>query len=242
MVKTRKIEVINQKTNSLSIAGFILSFIVPLLGLIFSIISLNQIKSNKEEKGKGLAVAGLIISIIGCIFWIAIFASLGSHINNVTSPIKNNSNQGTPQTEPQTLELNMGETARTSTLEVTVSNARTTRILKESSSEMFGHTYEYDTTADDGKTFVIFETEVKNVGDGQGYISCIPFHMVDGYGYAYDYSSDTYLLDDALQGTTLYPNQREKGECAFEVPETASGLKIQYNFGFFDVKLAEWQV
>lgn len=49
------------KTNNWSIAGFICAFLMPLLGLIFSIIGLNQIKHTKE-KGKGLAIAGIIIS------------------------------------------------------------------------------------------------------------------------------------------------------------------------------------
>jgi hypothetical protein len=50
-------------TNSMAIAGFVLSFLIPILGLIFSWIALSQIKKS-GEKGKGLATAGLIISII----------------------------------------------------------------------------------------------------------------------------------------------------------------------------------
>ena len=51
----------NQKYNGLAIAGFICSFLVSLLGLILSIVGLNQIKK-QGGKGKGLAIAGIIIS------------------------------------------------------------------------------------------------------------------------------------------------------------------------------------
>ncbi|RSX55121.1 peptidyl-prolyl cis-trans isomerase [Bifidobacterium dolichotidis] len=50
------------KYNGMAIAGFILSFLVPILGVIFSAIGLSRIKKN-PAKGKGLAIAGLIISI-----------------------------------------------------------------------------------------------------------------------------------------------------------------------------------
>ena len=49
--------------NGMATAGFILSFFVPVLGLIFSIVGLN--KANQlGGNGRGLAKAGLILSII----------------------------------------------------------------------------------------------------------------------------------------------------------------------------------
>ena len=54
--------------NSLAIAGFIFSFLISLVGLILSIIALNQInKSGGTQKGKGLALAGIIISALSII-------------------------------------------------------------------------------------------------------------------------------------------------------------------------------
>lgn len=49
------------KTNGLAIAGFVLAFLIPLLGLIFSIIGLVKAKDHNGN-GKGLAIAGIIIS------------------------------------------------------------------------------------------------------------------------------------------------------------------------------------
>jgi len=52
-----------QPTNGMAIAGFVLSFVFALLGLIFSAIALKQIKETGEG-GHGLALAGLVISIV----------------------------------------------------------------------------------------------------------------------------------------------------------------------------------
>jgi type II secretory pathway pseudopilin PulG len=53
----------NQKTNTLAIVGLIFSFLAPLIGLILSIIALSDIKK-KHEGGRGLAIAGIVISTI----------------------------------------------------------------------------------------------------------------------------------------------------------------------------------
>jgi hypothetical protein len=58
-----------QKTNTLSVIGLISSFFIPPLGLILSIIGVSQ-ASKRNEKGKGLAIAGIIISILNGIFQI----------------------------------------------------------------------------------------------------------------------------------------------------------------------------
>ncbi len=50
------------KKNVMAILGFIFSFLIPLLGLIFSIIGLS--KSKQTLSGKGFAVAGIIISVV----------------------------------------------------------------------------------------------------------------------------------------------------------------------------------
>lgn len=49
-----------KKSNGFAITGFVCSFLIPLLGLIFSIIGLN--KAKETNSGKGLSIAGIIIS------------------------------------------------------------------------------------------------------------------------------------------------------------------------------------
>jgi hypothetical protein len=61
---------LNERTNTWSIVGFITSFFIGPLGIVFSLIALKQIKET-GERGHGLAIAGLILGIIGTILLIA---------------------------------------------------------------------------------------------------------------------------------------------------------------------------
>lgn len=71
------------KTNTLAVVGFILSFFFALPGLICSIMGLKQCNQTGEG-GKGLAIAGIVISavsmfigfIVGIIWGSAIFSWL----------------------------------------------------------------------------------------------------------------------------------------------------------------------
>jgi len=64
-------------SSGLSIAGFVLALVGLLLyglpsivGLILSIVGLNQVKaSNGAKTGGGLAIAGIIISCIAILLW-----------------------------------------------------------------------------------------------------------------------------------------------------------------------------
>ncbi len=63
-------------TSGMAIAGFVLSFLCSLLGLIFSIIGYNEVKnSNGMKTGGGLALAGIIISIVSLLLGILMVAA-----------------------------------------------------------------------------------------------------------------------------------------------------------------------
>ena len=53
--------------NGMALAGFILSFFVSVLGLIFSIIGLVKSKNLNGDR-RGLVIAGIIISAISIVF------------------------------------------------------------------------------------------------------------------------------------------------------------------------------
>lgn len=61
-----------RRYSGMAIAGFVCSFFMPLLGIIFSAIGLNQTKHDKNLDGRGLAMAGLIISVVSIVL-IALF-------------------------------------------------------------------------------------------------------------------------------------------------------------------------
>ena len=72
------------QSNGYAVAGFILSFFVALLGLIFSIMGLK--KSKVTNSGRGLSIAGIIISsismsIVIIAFILIIFAGFMQNMN-----------------------------------------------------------------------------------------------------------------------------------------------------------------
>lgn len=58
-----------QVSNTMALVGFVMSFFNCTIGLILSIIGMNQIKKTGEP-GKGFALAGIIISSISLVFTI----------------------------------------------------------------------------------------------------------------------------------------------------------------------------
>lgn len=52
-----------KETDGLAIAGFVLSLLIPIVGLVLSAIALGRIKK-RNSGGRGLATAGLIIGIV----------------------------------------------------------------------------------------------------------------------------------------------------------------------------------
>ena len=56
-----------QPSNTMALVGFVMSFFNCVVGLIFSIIGMSQIKKTGEP-GKGFALAGIIISAVSLVF------------------------------------------------------------------------------------------------------------------------------------------------------------------------------
>lgn len=58
--------------NGMCIAGFVCSFVIPVVGLILSIIALVQINKS-GEKSKGMAIAGIAISAVRLVLEVVFF-------------------------------------------------------------------------------------------------------------------------------------------------------------------------
>ena len=66
----------------MAIAGFVLALTFPILGLIFSWVALSGMKKYHNDEGKGLATAGLIVSVVlvglGCLWVIGVVSCMGA--------------------------------------------------------------------------------------------------------------------------------------------------------------------
>jgi uncharacterized membrane protein YvbJ len=47
-----------------AVLGLIFAFVMPVLGLIFSSIALSRINKSNSDKGRSMAIAGLVVSIV----------------------------------------------------------------------------------------------------------------------------------------------------------------------------------
>ena len=84
-------QVVVQSTpnNGFAIAGFVLSFFsfAAVIGLILSIVGLQKSKTPEfNGKGKGLAIAGIILSCITIGYWIIIIATCAGTCAAVGDP------------------------------------------------------------------------------------------------------------------------------------------------------------
>ncbi len=66
---------VGQKTNTMCILALVFAFIVPIVGLILGIIGIGNSKK-KGEKGKGMAIAAIIISLLMPILIVVLFFGL----------------------------------------------------------------------------------------------------------------------------------------------------------------------
>jgi len=74
-----------QGTNGLSIAGLVLAFIIAPVGFILSIIGLVQ-AGKRGQKGKGLALAGIIVSLLLMIGSGVLVAATASKVTKLADP------------------------------------------------------------------------------------------------------------------------------------------------------------
>lgn len=144
------------------------------------------------------------------------------------------------QTPPVELNLNIGETAKTSKVEVTVFSAKKTK-----SYNYYSDVFKTNVTeeAKPGKIFILVDAEIKNVGSDRIFVGASEFSITDSEGYKYD--PVFYLGNDKLEDfKELFQNQKMRGKVLFEVPEKAQNLRLQYDFGnlFTGTKLASWPI
>ena len=86
----------NDKWNGLVIAGFVCAFLVPIVGLILSIIGMVQINKN-GGKSKGMAIAGIIVSVVVMVLnGLLVFSMLNAANGAIQTAITTSQSQTPP--------------------------------------------------------------------------------------------------------------------------------------------------
>lgn len=171
-----------KRWNGFAVAGFVLSFFSGLLGLIFSIIGVNN-ASKYDDKGKGLAIAGIIISCIDLIIELILIivicmasAMIVAGLATIGDAIPNNFKNRTRET--------VLETYAKSQYEEKLYKKEGTKKLKKN--------------ADKGYTFTVADMEKETPGIKDIYVSCdlnktkVTIYPTKPYGIS-DYKIKTTL-------------------------------------------------
>lgn len=139
-----------------------------------------------------------------------------------------------PTTEPTTSERQTtteeGPASRTAILGEAIAGDQMSMVAKSvSRTQTLGDLQE----ADPGNTFALVRLEVKNTTQDTyaDFSSFLQTQLKDDGGYTY--SPVLSVSETAFQGGQLAPGEVTRGDVAFEVPEDASGLTLQFDFSAF---------
>lgn len=90
----------------------------------------------------------------------------------------------------------------------------------------------------DGDMFVVLDVEVKNTDSApQDFSSALGFELKDGANRTYD---ETFLTEDGMPAVPeggVAAGEAKRGTVAFDVPKTATGLKLEFRGGLMDTQV-----
>jgi hypothetical protein len=148
-------------------------------------------------------------------------------------------------TVPTTQKLTSGQFPNTATNEkrqVTIYS-----VQKTSTYNWLGTSNKLTQKSKPGKIYIIIDAEVKYlgvIGISSIYTGPGDFSVSDIEGNRYD--AEPYIGDDAFEILKeLFKNQKTRGIVVFEVPTTAKGLTLYYDYGNlvpWGVKYATWEI
>lgn len=222
---------VQKTTSGAAVAGLIFSFFIPLVGLILSIIGLNHTKNDKQG-GRGLAIAGLIISILGMLlglFWLVAFviAAVNADTNVRSDSSYYDSSLSDLSKDPTINKAKIGEAAKAENLELIVKDVNR---AYQPSDDYY--------TPEEGKRYVAVNVDLKNVGSSSETFSSYDFKMRDSTGLE---TSEAYVGSYAgrLSSGSLAAGGATTGTVVFEVPTAEQNLTLVFMPSFVGDEVVE---
>lgn len=203
--------------------GIFLDVIAIILGVI-AIIS----KKNK----KGLAIAGVIISVVSILF-VVLFVNVFSDKNKDQVKKVEASTEESVSGETKDIESSKAETNDIIEVSETVESYNVGDIVEGKYSKI---TYisctDYDSGNEfiqpkDGNKYIQLEFEFENIGDSDQFVSTFEFN-----GYADGYTVEKAYTDTDLSAT-LSSGKKTKGTVTVEVPIDAKEIIVEYEENAF---------
>lgn len=187
-----------------------------ILALVLGII--DTVRKSKKKEPKGLAIAGIILSIIALAICILVVVGLGLFIFGST----------TEAIESEIVAINEEITNNTANIgeSVTVDNVT---IKFVSVDKDYKDYYDFVSIDDDYKILKA-DFEFENKGDYAEYVSYADFNC-----YADKFTCDRFTsVNDGYFYETIESGKKAKGSIYFEVPVDAETIEIKYDGGSYN--------
>ena len=217
---------VQQKDTSVfAILGLIFAFLMPLVGLILSIVGMTQTGSGAGKKsGRGVAIAGLVISILGML---ASFLLLLSIIIAASNSSTTDSNSSTSQRADESNDSAMvmasiNTPVRDGKFEFTVKGV-------ECGKPSVG---EGIVAVKAQGVFCVVSLSVKNIGDEAQSMSSSNQYLYNSEGQQYSATS-TFSLENDLLYQSINPGNMVDGVILFDVTPGMSPSSIELHDGIF---------
>ena len=230
-------EKVMPQTNLLAVLSLVFAFLFNVVGLILGIISLKQIKKTGEQ-GKGIAIAGIVISSISIfittltilLFTLGIIAGFNAYQDCVENGGTNCDidSSSTEEKEPK-------NTSKGTVAVDTYTNAGELRVKVNSVKEYDGGDFN---KPNQGNIYLNVEMEIENDGFDTRNISGIYASIKDDENNKYNVSFVSVPQGSPTIDGELPSKQTVKGIVGFEVAKDAKGLVLQFESGKFDGKNA----
>ena len=203
------------KTNIYAILSLIFAFVFFPLGFVFGIVGLYQIKRTHEH-GKGLAIAGVLLSSLAFFGVIIIYSAILFAVGTVAEEV---SNLGTNSQVIATSE----EESKSEPL-VSLS------IISKKTFTSVGNT-EFGFGKKASGMFLFYDIEIENLDSESVYITSNDLRLFDNQGSKYFPDTEAMLYrQDSFVFETINPGIKQRGIVIFDVADS----KAEYELRVYD--------
>ena len=212
----------SQNVNVMAIVSFVMAFLFNIVGLILGFVALKQIKST-GEKGRGLAISGIVISIVSILLSFLILYWVTTGVISLFNSATEESSQQEEETVPE-------EGVIAEPVELDIFTRAGDLKVKANAINEFEGSEVFKPAA--GNYYLNVELEIVNEGFETKYVSpLLQMYVKDGAGNTY--RSDLLAMPDGsddLEGE-IASKRTVIGLVGFEIASSATDLELYVEDG-----------